>query len=443
MKLSNLKRMATALMPFFLLVLEFDGKNDPERGFMVHIDKKLTSKILKKVYKYQIKPPNKPLNKRSMTIEYNDSNKLPNLSGASILNSINEYIGMDYIKYVQIKSNHLKSTGFENGYLKGKFTISGSENINDLVKSSLGIPTTIPLVNATGYETRFGLTSQNPHFDFSGGTVEINANTSSKKGFISFSNIKHTATISIPCKIYTTQFYSSLPENDKCFRATNDIIDIIFYPNTNRADITINFSVSRDISISELNNAIGLCRLICTPNEKLEGTISLEEGISMNFNAVGNEAFAPSNDIIELAKLATELKHYFNIGEDISFSLNKLMEDYEALFNLHYILNAEASSMKININTLENDTLMDEQEIGVTKIISARIGEFKIGALIVIVGKLKKEHQSGYKLTPNSLDVAQTYIFSPDQDIPSNFYNTLLIDIENKYKDLFIVKFTG
>ncbi|MCU4373294.1 hypothetical protein KTH39_15930, partial [Acinetobacter ursingii] len=51
--ISNLRRMATLQMPAFYIFLEFDGKNEVQNAFVLHIDNEWIYKILKRVHKIE------------------------------------------------------------------------------------------------------------------------------------------------------------------------------------------------------------------------------------------------------------------------------------------------------------------------------------------------------------------------------------------------------
>ncbi|MEC8568958.1 MAG: DUF4365 domain-containing protein [Pseudomonadota bacterium] len=82
---SNLRRMATVQMPAFYVFIEFDGKNEAQNAFVLHIDNELVYKILKRVHQIEQSEKNKDLNKKTITLTYSEQHSDPRQNNGHIV----------------------------------------------------------------------------------------------------------------------------------------------------------------------------------------------------------------------------------------------------------------------------------------------------------------------------------------------------------------------
>lgn len=148
--LSNLRRLITAQMPAFFVFIEFDGKNSAQRAFVVHVDESLTSKVLERLHKVEQNESDNKLNKRTMTIHYDESHMLKNLNGECLKQCLLDYIGDSIEFYIDRKKSHLESTGYENGFAQLTFSTDGEENLKTLIDVSLGIKNYVNISKVKG-----------------------------------------------------------------------------------------------------------------------------------------------------------------------------------------------------------------------------------------------------------------------------------------------------
>ena len=158
---SNLKRLATELGPSFIVFIEFNGKDDPHKAFLIHIDNQWTTKILKRVQQANNPSPNKnkkkkkpkegkrgpkkqeqagpALHQKTITVKYDKTDKLPKPNGESLKAAIEAAVPQGMHKYAEDKKKHLESTGYEDGYGTFKFSVADERNISGLIDVSLGL----------------------------------------------------------------------------------------------------------------------------------------------------------------------------------------------------------------------------------------------------------------------------------------------------------------
>ena len=184
--ISNLRQMATAQMPAFYIFLEFDGKNEVQRAFILHVNNEIIYSTLKRIHEIEQSDEENNLNKRKMTLKYNEKNQLKSLDGKSLKENLLEHIGKDYSKYIEEKNNFLENCGFENGYGKVNFSINGKEGgLPKLIDLSLGLIDELDVENYISIDERFGISSKTPNFELDNAKLKIDL-LPPKKGKITF-----------------------------------------------------------------------------------------------------------------------------------------------------------------------------------------------------------------------------------------------------------------
>jgi hypothetical protein len=154
-KLSNLERLIKAKMPAFFCFIEFDGKNEAQAAYLVHIGKEIIEKTLKEIRKLDSKGERDRLHKNKMEIKYGDSDRLADTTGESLKRAIERHIPSTLGKYLEDKNKLLETLGFEEG--KGQLTITMSSNdpVRDIVDLSLGLRQEIYIDKSVAYHKRF------------------------------------------------------------------------------------------------------------------------------------------------------------------------------------------------------------------------------------------------------------------------------------------------
>ena len=167
-KLSNWLRMVDDPRPTFFVILEFDGKNKPQRAFVIHVGEELIRRTLKRWHKNAIQEQ-KPLNKRWMRLSYSSEHKMENLRGEYLLEKITDCVDGEesWIEYARWKANLAQSAGFEGGNVQVSLQIPQTSDLpkdpNELIADlETGIIGSIPVKRAEIYRKRFGVQDDDP-----------------------------------------------------------------------------------------------------------------------------------------------------------------------------------------------------------------------------------------------------------------------------------------
>lgn len=87
-KLSNLESLVKTQMPVFFCFIEFDGTNDPQAAYLVHVGKEVIERTLKRIRKLYSQGEGDRLNKHTMIIKYTDSDRLEQTTGENLKRTI-------------------------------------------------------------------------------------------------------------------------------------------------------------------------------------------------------------------------------------------------------------------------------------------------------------------------------------------------------------------
>ncbi len=135
-ELSNLFRLIKTPLPAFFCFIEFDGEIEPVSAYLVHIDEIIIEHTLKGLKKADIANERNKINKKKITINFNNSHKLDPLNGISLKKAILSHVKNGLEEYINHKYNLVKSLGFEDGSVDITFE---TDNVNSLNDVFLGI----------------------------------------------------------------------------------------------------------------------------------------------------------------------------------------------------------------------------------------------------------------------------------------------------------------
>jgi len=158
-KLSNWERMAKSPSPWFFIVIEFDGKDDAQRAYLVHVGKYWIGKTLERLRELEIKSK-KPLHECTMQLTYSETDKIDSPNGASLEKAIRKHVGDDLQKYLMKKLEWIKNIGYGDFRSKVHFRLPPmlyDSAMETLVDFGIGITKEISLDSLNVEEVRFGM----------------------------------------------------------------------------------------------------------------------------------------------------------------------------------------------------------------------------------------------------------------------------------------------
>src|SRR5690606_26619535 len=140
-----------------------------QRAYVVHVGEELIRRTLRRTHENAI-GEQKPLNKITMRLSYDGSNRLDSLGGVPLLEKLLQYMregGDTGAAYATWKAQLVHSAGFEGGNVQVQVQIPRLANLPadpEVLFADLetGIIESVPVERADIYRTRFGITDPTP-----------------------------------------------------------------------------------------------------------------------------------------------------------------------------------------------------------------------------------------------------------------------------------------
>lgn len=396
-KLSNLRRLATAHIPCFFIFIEFDGKPVAQRAFLVHVDNNLTSDILKRLHEIDQREESNRFNHRTMTIHYNESHLLKNTSGQELKAKILEYIGNDYSRYIMDKKEHLDLTGFEDGYANLAFTTTGIDNLNDLIDLSLGLIDTVEISGLKATHKRFGIESKTPFLDFKTAKMQMHPVEAPRKCRMRFREDSLSPGLSFDAELLTSPFNAIAPNENKKFRVKGDFFEFTFSPYIAQANYSFSFGDDVRMEVSKFRNALRALFLLTKPGNNFFAEISIEDYPPLVFDARPPEVEFQFTEALQSLENSTTLLSIFDITEPVLISLEEAHHYSRHIANFHRLFTSDDLVYRITFNVGE-DGFDATQAVACIFFFSVHIGDHTLGALITFIGHPLQKPEGGYEV---------------------------------------------
>ncbi|OAN10979.1 hypothetical protein A3K86_18540 [Photobacterium jeanii] len=158
-KLSALKRLVDYTSPTFIVFYEYDDSDAPvlENSYLVHVDKTLIYRVLKKIRENDLLDKPEKLNHIKLWVNYNDSLKLSRNDGEALRDKIMTFVPGGIVKYQQDKHVLTETVGYEDGGYQFRFNAVPDELEDYLMKRALGVAKSLNIKDTIMLDTRFQL----------------------------------------------------------------------------------------------------------------------------------------------------------------------------------------------------------------------------------------------------------------------------------------------
>lgn len=346
--LSNLRRLITAQMPAFFVFIEFDGKESAQRAFVLHVNSQLISKVLKRLHVLEQSDEKNNLNKRKMTIHYDESYLLKQLNGDSLKDRLLHHIGDDVSEYIANKKSHLESTGYEDGFAQITFSTEGEDNLRSLIDVSLGIEEEVEIVKFKGVDTRFGILSNIPSLSSDGGKLAMPHLTPTALGKIKFKEDRLSSGLVFECKFYNSPFNIIVPDELKKIRVKGDFFDLIFTPHTGDSNYSFYLGEEVRLEVNKFRDAFRLLNLLGTSGKKVTAELILDGLPKFEFRvSCNNQEFEFSKELESLDS-AVKIISYFDFTDFIDISFKEVSIYGTQIIQMAEILSSSSCFSKLS-----------------------------------------------------------------------------------------------
>lgn len=439
--LSNLRRLATAQMPTFFAFIEFDNKDYAQRVFIVHMDNELVSQILKRLHEIEQGDESTELNKKTKTIKYGDENLLGEINGQSLRQTLQKYIGDDYSQYVHSKSRFLETSGFESGAYDITFTTVGEENTKKLFNMTLGIKDQVEITSVLGTLTRFGIKSKKPILDFPTGKLHMPEVEPTLKGTLRIKENKLSSGMLFKANLYISPLHFNAEESFRNSRIETKCFDFIFNLHTGMASYRSTVSGDVRVDAKEFYNALSVLKLMGEKKSLYVEFVSEDKKrIKFRMNEkddlVNYQIHSLMGEVLSISKL-------FNIDEPIEISPNEALDYRVEIERLNRVATLKANLFRVSFSYV-GDGELTFKECACIFFMSARIGSYSVGCIVVVIGPATIDSTGKYNVSGRKRIIEEKIaLYEEDDPIDENYLTGVLNELRVKYEDRYNVITVG
>ena len=431
-KLSNLKRLATAPMPAFFVFIEFDGKESAQRVFLVHVDESISFDILRRLHEAEHRGEGHTLHKKTMTVKYDDNHLLADVSGDSLKLAMREHMGPSMSEYVMKKNSFLSTAGFDDGSAQLTISAIGVENLSKLVEMSLGLTDDAIVSTFVAFKQRFGKKSNVPFINDKDVKLGMPDLKPSFEGVIKFKTDKLGPSLVFPAKLYFSPFNEVVPKKMRRGRIAVAFFDLIFNPFTSESTYTFSFS-GKILGIKMLRDGLKFMEILSTPGQLIYSELIAGQQPTMRFEVKSPGMLFELKNELNAVEAGMRILALLDISNDTKMSLEQATRSASRLAEMDMVLHADAGQLKLDI-PCHDRPLMDGRELVCIQFFSTPVGEIHVGVFVTLIGK-PLPTVSGYTLLPTSKNIERIVIREQGEKIERENLVAATIAIEQKYAD--------
>lgn len=433
---SNLHRLVKAPVPTFICFIEFDGKNEAQAAYLVHIDQKIIEQTLKRMRELEVKGQARELNKRKITIKYSNKEKLKNPNGESLKESIEQCVPHGAEVYIENKNNLLKTLGFETGSGQFNVELSGKDPISDMVDLTLGLRKEINIDKFVGRHERFGILSPTPFVEAEKGILAILDVKPFSKAVLTFKEYKFSPGISFSTDFYSSQLYNVVPDKYLKFRVKGKFFEMVFEPINNKAHYTFHLDPVDGSSLKELRDMLKVLTLF----QKSPNTLELEikpDGLPPLCAKIGtDEKLEDWSNLYNVAEMAVSICNELKIPSDaVIVNTASLVKHALSIGNFLKILNGTPSTAKVEF-TIEGEDLNTDKKTSCIFFCQTHIGDHAVGCHLGMIGTLELLGEKSYRLNIEEYILGHHFVSKQDndfsQEILDNEFKSFSENVETK-----------
>lgn len=393
--LSNMMRLCCSKLPAFFLFIEYNGENIPQAVYIRHVDKNLMFNTLKRARENSVLKNKKQLNKINITVTFDDSHKLNEITGANLKSVIESYVteGMDV--YAENKINDLRNLGYESGGYSLTFQTKAILEYGDLIDASLGWIDKAKVSNVKCFDNRFDISMPLEEMNSSEAELSFGFECFGREAALKITNGSSKKSIRVQCKIYTSPLSVNAPDEHVKARLKSSYFDILISLKTGH--LTYRFDSSDNIlNLFEIRDNLTLMRWVYEQQDVLEFELNIPnqpENLTLFTNV--NEKLKQDISLIEsciqaltTVENAIVISNQFGIEAQVKTTITDLNRYSESTNMIGGLLNKPDDNPIIKLSFKDKiESPPDIINACCLAVISTKLGDFKVFIIITITGK--------------------------------------------------------
>jgi len=442
-KLSNWVRLVNTELPAFFLVLDFDGENDCQKAYLIHIYENEIRKVLKRLRKLSLKINSGKLNKKTLNLNWNEDDLIMSLDGSGLVESIEKNI-KDFKTYSKRKIDLIENVGYENE--QGKFNLNLS--IPDSYKSgdfgefwvdfSLGLTGDIEINSGEIWDMRFGITAPTPEKSIdAGSTIKANPQPILEDILLMREN-KNGKEIRIPVKVF-------VPSGVEEVAKENHLKMLFKFPEGNiiispsQSFVKYNINIPDGFQSYQFKELDLIAKIILFMFD-VDGEIEFYIGADSLGKGEISESLLPKK-FYKWAKTIrnfTEVAKFFDIFDQLIIKTIELWQEKDKLEVMNLIINEkEYKNNKLRFNFNCDDVISVGKKFCIPHVTNMIIGQYNLMVVLCYLGKTVEKddlHNLDYLIEVDDFKIFRKQALNREEEwIVNPFYNNFLSNIKYLY----------
>lgn len=434
-ELSNLYSMSTDSLPAFYLFIHYGAGNTPVAAYLLHVDEKVISKALKRVYENDA-GDKKRLNKLKISLAYGKF-RLRELGGKCMREQIDRYIGGDQSNYVKEKARILKAAGYDEKVAEIEFNMD-YKALSDFIDASIGLEKQVEVQSLRGQDVRFGLKKEIPYFKQEKALMSV-GNPAPYNGVLNIRYGDFSAALSFSAKLYVPP--PILPLSSSLFKIRFDcgFFDLIVGGQKSAISFSINLGKVASFSVREVLALLTLIRTASNKGGKVSFSFDCEElqkRLDL-YAVVGPESTLMIDDLYQHLSRFLSVFSSFELTQDVRLSAHEFDRAAAQAKELLLIIGGEPYWFKFEYKLSEK--LVGDRHSAVVFLSGMTIGRQIFLAIAVAVGVPNSIDSSYYELATNNVEILEKVVlYKDDKEQLGEFSNLInkVISIYSKDYDV-------
>ncbi|EPF2927877.1 hypothetical protein ACSL9C_000714 [Vibrio navarrensis] len=400
-KLTNLLRFVKDPKPTYIFFLKYEeNEREPKLGYLVHIDEEIIKSVLRRIREHDQSGKDYKLNEKSMKIKFTKDEFNIDLTGKSLAEAMKRHIpeGMDI--YVEKKLQILKEISEDtSGTLRFNMSMQELENLVDM---TLGMEKNHPskVQNVVATNKRFGIENRKPHLELDEATILVGPLKPTATGNVSFRRTKFSAPESFDADMYYSALTNMIDKKMQKLLIKGKFFELVIYPYAN----TLKLDFSLDNFISTLQD---LKRTVFFLDHFFEKCDNYHLDLNFGKYTIPDLVLGSMRDYTsifldkDVVSDACEIADFFNLPANMKVTLDDLEINKDFIHQMKRIIKPNREDIfEIKFNTLKDEQLMVNDNACLLFFLKTTIGEYIVGFILSICGKVTETEEYGVKKYP-------------------------------------------
>lgn len=349
-KLSNLKRFCDTPLPCFFFFAEYEDAINPVAIYLVHFNKDKMFDVLKRLRECEV-AGDKRLNRKTMAIKYDDSNKVSGFDGFALKQCIESYIPNGMGEYATKKRQYLENLGYDDFKYKIKFKLSERVDYGSLVMASLGYENKINIKDISGWDNRFGISFEISELSADNAVISFSDVEPYSHGTIEFDD--GIERITFCCDYYFSPIALNAPEELSSYRVKCEHFDMLIGIKSNTTKMNLSGHAS-EMDLYDLRDVTLLVKMLSNRERQVDIILRNEDGRETSMRSktplhLNDKSQEEVEKLVLLTSRLIQIIGYFRMEKICKLSLSQILSKEKDINILYDVIFQPENNMAIRL----------------------------------------------------------------------------------------------